>query len=67
MFYSIATNIMNDKKRLKWDYFVVLETAVLFFIYMTLPSIQVKRKKAAHAGMFDIAKTTNRPMIHIGG
>ncbi|ONK70167.1 uncharacterized protein A4U43_C05F30960 [Asparagus officinalis] len=26
----------------------------------------VKRKKAAHAGMFDIAKTTNRPMIHIG-
>ncbi|KAK9169934.1 hypothetical protein Syun_002074 [Stephania yunnanensis] len=25
----------------------------------------VKRKKAAHAGMFDIAKTTNRPMIHI--
>lgn len=27
----------------------------------------VKRKKAAHAGMFDIAKTTNRPMIHIGG
>ncbi|KAJ8645238.1 hypothetical protein MRB53_006986 [Persea americana] len=27
----------------------------------------VKRKKASHAGMFDIAKTTNRPMIHIGG
>ncbi|KAK1288519.1 hypothetical protein QJS10_CPB19g00964 [Acorus calamus] len=27
----------------------------------------VKRKKAAHAGMFDLAKTTNRPMIHIGG
>lgn len=27
----------------------------------------VKRKKAAHAGMFDIAKTANRPMIHIGG
>ncbi|KAK9157182.1 hypothetical protein Scep_003756 [Stephania cephalantha] len=27
----------------------------------------VKRKKAAHAGMFDIAKTTNRPMIRIGG
>ncbi|KAF6146961.1 hypothetical protein GIB67_036680 [Kingdonia uniflora] len=27
----------------------------------------VKKKKAAHAGMFDIAKTTNRPMIHIGG
>ncbi|RRT77387.1 hypothetical protein B296_00010085 [Ensete ventricosum] len=32
-----------------------------------LPSDQVKRKKAAHAGMFDLAKTTNRPMIHIGG
>lgn len=28
---------------------------------------QVKRKKAAHAGMLDIAKTANRPMIHIGG
>ncbi|XP_010414059.1 PREDICTED: cyclic pyranopterin monophosphate synthase, mitochondrial isoform X1 [Camelina sativa] len=27
----------------------------------------VKRKKAAHAGMLDIAKTANRPMIHIGG
>ncbi|KAL3815025.1 hypothetical protein ACJIZ3_016293 [Penstemon smallii] len=27
----------------------------------------VKRKKAAHAGMLDIAKTPNRPMIHIGG
>ncbi|RXI05483.1 hypothetical protein DVH24_006740 [Malus domestica] len=26
----------------------------------------VKRKKASHAGMFDIAKTANRPMIHIG-
>lgn len=27
----------------------------------------VKRKKAAHAGMFDLAKTPNRPMVHIGG
>ncbi|XAR54305.1 Cyclic pyranopterin phosphate synthase [Bertholletia excelsa] len=27
----------------------------------------VKRKKASHAGMFDIAKTPNRPMIRIGG
>ncbi|KAF3325906.1 cyclic pyranopterin monophosphate synthase [Carex littledalei] len=27
----------------------------------------VKRKKAKHAGMFEIAKTANRPMIHIGG
>ncbi|XP_068657010.1 GTP 3',8-cyclase, mitochondrial [Aristolochia californica] len=27
----------------------------------------VKRKKAAHAGMFDIANTANRPMVHIGG
>ncbi|KAL4585803.1 hypothetical protein LXL04_010429 [Taraxacum kok-saghyz] len=27
----------------------------------------VKRKKGSHAGMFDIAKTPNRPMIHIGG
>uniref|UniRef100_A0ACD5Z4W4 Uncharacterized protein n=2 Tax=Avena sativa TaxID=4498 RepID=A0ACD5Z4W4_AVESA len=30
-------------------------------------SSAVKRKKAKHAGMFDIAKTANRPMIHIGG
>ncbi|KAK3444068.1 hypothetical protein EUGRSUZ_A00275 [Eucalyptus grandis] len=30
-------------------------------------SAAVKRKKAAHAGMLDIAKTANRPMIHIGG
>ncbi|KAM0831413.1 hypothetical protein ACQ4PT_065556 [Festuca glaucescens] len=30
-------------------------------------SAAVKRKKAKHAGMFDIAKTANRPMIHIGG
>ncbi|CAN1798817.1 GTP 3',8-cyclase, mitochondrial [Linum perenne] len=28
---------------------------------------EVKRKKASHAGMFDLAKTANRPMIHIGG
>ncbi|PWA38466.1 cofactor of nitrate reductase and xanthine dehydrogenase 2 [Artemisia annua] len=27
----------------------------------------VKRKKASHAGMFDIAKTPNRLMIHVGG
>lgn len=27
----------------------------------------VKKKKAAHAGMFDIANTANRPMIRIGG
>ncbi|GAB4858001.1 GTP 3',8-cyclase, mitochondrial [Ancistrocladus abbreviatus] len=27
----------------------------------------VKRKKAAHAGMFEISNTANRPMIHIGG
>ncbi|MED6133136.1 GTP 3',8-cyclase, mitochondrial [Stylosanthes scabra] len=30
-------------------------------------SAAVKRKKASHAGMFDLAKTANRPMIHIGG
>ncbi|OIW11724.1 hypothetical protein TanjilG_20208 [Lupinus angustifolius] len=26
----------------------------------------VKRKKASHAGIFDMAKTANSPMIHIG-
>ncbi|KAJ7561144.1 hypothetical protein O6H91_03G015800 [Diphasiastrum complanatum] len=30
-------------------------------------SCAVKRKKAAHAGMFELARTQNRPMIHIGG
>ncbi|CAM8961077.1 unnamed protein product [Rhodiola kirilowii] len=30
-------------------------------------SAAVKRKKASHADMFDIAKTANRPMVHIGG
>lgn len=30
-------------------------------------SAAVKKKKAAHAGMFEIARTPNRPMIHIGG
>jgi hypothetical protein len=27
----------------------------------------VKRKKPSHAGMFELARTQNRPMIHIGG
>eukprot|EP00850_Spirogloea_muscicola_P006815 SM000033S12336 [mRNA] locus=s33:201868:203696:- [translate_table: standard] len=27
----------------------------------------VKQKKAAHAGMFELAQTANRPMVHIGG
>ncbi|GAQ90123.1 Molybdenum cofactor biosynthesis pathway protein [Klebsormidium nitens] len=27
----------------------------------------VRRKKARHAGMFEIQRTQNRPMIHIGG
>ena len=30
-------------------------------------SAAVKRKKAAHAGMLELSKTKNRPMIHIGG
>ncbi len=30
-------------------------------------SAAVDRKKAAHAGMFEIAKTRNRAMIKIGG
>ncbi|EPS68483.1 hypothetical protein M569_06285, partial [Genlisea aurea] len=34
---------------------------------MEIISSAVKRKKAAHAGMFSIASTPNRPMIHIGG
>lgn len=32
-----------------------------------LISAVVKRKKAAHAGMFEIARTQNRAMVHIGG
>ncbi|XP_020965286.1 GTP 3',8-cyclase, mitochondrial isoform X3 [Arachis ipaensis] len=34
---------------------------------MEIIAAAVKRKKALHAGMFDLAKTANRPMIHIGG
>lgn len=30
-------------------------------------SAAVLRKKAAHAGMFEIAKNKNRAMVHIGG
>ncbi|KAL3159838.1 GTP 3',8-cyclase, mitochondrial [Trebouxia sp. C0009 RCD-2024] len=30
-------------------------------------SAAVNRKKAAHAGMFEIAKSKNRAMVHIGG
>jgi cyclic pyranopterin phosphate synthase len=30
-------------------------------------SAAVDRKKAAHAGMFEIAKNKNRAMVHIGG
>ena len=30
-------------------------------------SAAVNRKKAAHAGMFEIAKKKNRAMVHIGG
>ena len=30
-------------------------------------STAVKKKKEKHAGMFEIAKTKNRPMITIGG
>ena len=30
-------------------------------------SAAVNRKKAAHAGMFEIAKNKNRAMVHIGG
>ena len=30
-------------------------------------SAAVNRKKAAHAGMFEIARSKNRPMVHIGG
>jgi cyclic pyranopterin phosphate synthase len=30
-------------------------------------SAAVDRKKAAHAGMFELAATQNRPMITIGG
>ncbi|CAI5987016.1 unnamed protein product [Closterium sp. NIES-64] len=34
---------------------------------LSLISAAVKRKKAAHAGMLEIARTHNRPMITIGG
>jgi hypothetical protein len=44
---------------------LVRATSVLMNnILTTLP---VKRKKKQHAGMFEIAKMKNRPMITIGG
>lgn len=46
---------------------VSLYTCNLIFPNICVDYYQVKRKKAAHAGMLDIAKTPNRPMIHIGG
>ena len=30
-------------------------------------SAAVDRKKVAHAGMFELARTKNRAMVHIGG
>ncbi len=30
-------------------------------------SMAVSKKKKSHAGMFEIAKSNNRPMITIGG
>lgn len=30
-------------------------------------SAAVDRKKAAHAGMFELSRTKNRAMVHIGG
>lgn len=34
---------------------------------LSVISAAVDRKKARHAGMFEIAKSKNRPMITIGG
>lgn len=45
--------------------FLFLTCTIYVYVFSSL--VQVKRKKASHAGMFDIAKTANRPMIHIGG
>ena len=52
--------------------FTITSNFVLLYTFnLTFPNIysayQIKRKKAAHAGMFNLAKTPNRPMIHIGG
>ena len=42
-------------------------TSVEIFFYYLNFIFQVKRKKAAHAGMHKLAQIPNRPMIHIGG
>ena len=34
---------------------------------LAIISAAVDRKKAAHAGMFELSKTKNRAMVHIGG
>lgn len=48
-------------------YHITLFAAIVGIIGNFTLVLQVRRKKASHAGMFDIAKTANRPMIHIGG
>lgn len=34
---------------------------------LSIISLAVKRKKAAHAGMFELSRSKNRAMVHIGG
>ncbi|XP_024314663.1 GTP 3',8-cyclase, mitochondrial isoform X2 [Brachypodium distachyon] len=59
---SIACHLVESSK------FAFLGGSITALFSRTEPILFfVKRKKAKHAGMFDIAKTANRPMIHIGG
>lgn len=34
---------------------------------LAIISAAVNRKKAAHAGMFELSRSKNRAMVHIGG
>ena len=34
---------------------------------LAIVSAAVDRKKAAHAGMFELSRSKNRAMVHIGG
>lgn len=53
-------------KKIKTSHITLFKCFLLMVVYVLI-MIQVKRKKAAHAGMFDLANTANRPMIRIGG
>ncbi len=50
-----------------FPYAILLKKKGLHLELTDIISAAVKRKKPKHGGMYDIAKSENRPMILIGG